>query len=60
VEGASFIVVDTNGSNSMNSGDLIVVFANSNDGTDASINSTRGYNLEIVMRGTVVASTSLG
>jgi hypothetical protein len=58
MEGASFIVVDVDGTNSMSSGDLVLVFANSNGDTKATIGGT-GYQLEFAIGGTTITSTSL-
>jgi flagellin-like protein len=58
MEGAYFIVVDADGSNSMSGGDLVLVFANYSGGTNAQIGGA-GYKLEFAMTGTTICSTSL-
>ena len=58
MEGAYFIVVDADGSNTINAGDLVLVFANSNGGTTAQIGGA-GYQLEFAMTGTTICSTTL-
>jgi flagellin-like protein len=57
-EGASFIVVDVDGSNSMSAGDLVMVFANYAGGTTAQVGGT-GYQLEFAMGGTTICSSVL-
>ena len=57
-EGASFMVIDVDGSNSMTAGDLVLVFANAAGGTTAQVGGS-GYQLEFAMGGTTICSSSL-
>jgi hypothetical protein len=58
MEGATFIITDIDGDSSMSVGDVIIIFANSNGGTNALIGGN-GYQLEIATYGTTMASTNL-
>jgi flagellin-like protein len=55
-----FIVIDTDGSNTMTAGDLVLVYANAAGGTAPTITSSGGYTLEFAIGGAVVCSSPLG
>ena len=57
---AYFIVVDTDASNTMTAGDLVLVYANAIGGTAPTITSSGGYELEFAIGGAVICSSPLG
>ena len=60
VELAHFIVIDTDGSNTMTAGDLVLVYASALGTTTPTITSSGGYTLEFAISGAVICASPLG
>ena len=59
-QGAHFIVVDTDASNTLTAGDLVLVYASSDGNLVSEITSSGGFSLEFAIGGAVICSSPLG
>ena len=59
IENAFFLVIDTDGSNTISAGDSVLVYASDDKDTAPEITSAGGFSLEFAIRGAVICSSTL-
>jgi flagellin-like protein len=59
IENAFFLVIDTDGGNTLTAGDMVLVYSSDNKDITPEITSAGGFSLEFAVSGTVICSSTL-